>query len=63
MRQYKNVLQYRMFGTPVINYHGKNFEQRAAIEFCCKAGFTAAKMWEMFVKAFRDSSVSHATVF
>ncbi len=41
----------------------KNFEERAAIKFCCKAGFTDTKMWEMFVKVFGDSSVSCATVF
>ncbi len=41
----------------------QNFEQRAAIKFCCKAGFIAAKMREIFVKAFGDSFVSHATVF
>ncbi len=41
----------------------KNFEQHAAIKFCCKAGFTAVKRWEMFVKAFGDSSVSRAMVF
>ncbi len=52
-----------MFGTCVINYHRKNSEQRAMIKFCCKARFTAAKMWKMFIKAFVDSSVSHATVF
>ncbi len=52
-----------MFSTRVINYHGKDFEQRAAIKFCCKAGFTTAKMWEMFVKVFGDSSVLHAKVF
>ncbi len=63
MWQYKSILQYRMFGTCVINYHWKNFEQRATIKYYCKAGFTAAKMWEMFVKEFGDSSVSHATVF
>ncbi len=63
MRQYNSISQYRMFGTRVINYHRKNFEQRAMIKFCCKVRFTTAKMWEMFVKAFGDSSVSHATVF
>ncbi len=63
MRQYKSVLQYRMSVTCVINYHGKNFEQPAAIKFCPKAGFTATKMWEMFVEVFGDSFVSHATVF
>ncbi len=52
-----------MFGTRVINYHEKNFEQRAAIKFCCKAVFTAVETWEMFVKVFGDSSVSRATVF
>ncbi len=53
-----------MFSARVINYHTKNFEQRAAIKLCCKAEFTAAKMWEMFVKeAFGDSSVLHAIVF
>ncbi len=41
----------------------KNFEQRAAIKFCCKDGFTAAKMWEIFVKAFGDSSMPCAAVF
>ncbi len=50
-----------MFGTRAINYHGKNFE--LLIKFCCEVRFTAAKMWEMFVKAFGDSSVSCATVF
>ncbi len=35
----------------------KNCEQLAAIKFCYKVVFTAAKMWEMFVKAFGDSSV------
>ncbi len=40
----------------------ENFE-RAAIKFCCKAGFTAAKTWEMFMKAFGDSSMLHATIF
>ncbi len=53
----------RTFGTRVINYHEKNFEQCAAKKFCCKARFTTVKMWKMFVKAFGDSSVSHATVF
>ncbi len=33
------------------------------IKFCCKAGFMAAKMWEMFVKVFGDSSVLRATVY
>ncbi len=32
----------------------KNCGQYAKIKFCCKAGFTAAKMWEMFVKVFGD---------
>ncbi len=41
----------------------KNFEQRGEIKFCCKAGFMAAKTCKMFVKAFGDLSVSHATVF
>ncbi len=41
----------------------KNVEQRDAIKFCRKARFTAAKIREMFVKAFGDSSVSCATVF
>ncbi len=41
----------------------KKFEQRAAIKFCCKAEFTVAKTWEMFVKAFGDLSVSRAAVF
>ncbi len=63
MRQYKSALQYHMFGTRVINYHGKNFEQGAAIKFCRKVGFKAAKMWEMFVKVFGDLFVSHATEF
>ncbi len=40
----------------------KNFEG-AVIKFCCKAGFVAVKMWEMFVKEYGDSSVSRATVF
>ncbi len=40
----------------------KNFEQCTAIRFCCKAEFTAAKKWEMFVEAFGDSSVLRATV-
>ncbi len=40
-----------------------NFEQCAAIKFCSKVGFTAAKMWEMIVKVFGDFSVSRATVF
>ncbi len=62
MRQYKSILQYRRFSTRVINYHGKNFEQRAVIK-CCKAGFTVAKMREMLVKVFGDSSVWRATVF
>ncbi len=60
MRQYKSILQYRMFGTLVINYLEKNFEQRATIKFCCKAG---SKTWEILVKAFGDSSVLHAEVF
>ncbi len=65
MRQYKSVLQYRIFGinTRLVNYHKKKFEQYAAIKFCCKAGFTAAKTSKMFVKVFGDLSVSHATVF
>ncbi len=62
MQWYKSVLQYRMFGTRVINYHGKNVEC-AAIKFCCKVGFMAEKMWEMFVKAFGDSCVLCAMVF
>ncbi len=62
MWQYKSVLQYRMFGTLKLPWK-KNFEQRATIKLCCKAGFTAAKMWEMFVKVFGDSSVFCATVF
>ncbi len=41
----------------------KNLEQRATIKFGCKERFTAAKMWEMFVKALGDSSVSYTTVF
>ncbi len=41
----------------------KNFEQSAAIKFCCKAGFMITKMWGMFVKPFGDSSVSCAMVF
>ncbi len=41
----------------------KNFERRAAVKFCCKVGFTAAKTWEMFVKVFGDSSVLRVTVF
>ncbi len=40
----------------------KNFEL-VAIKFCYKTGFMAAKMWEMFVKAFGDSSVLRATIF
>ncbi len=52
-----------MFRTRVINYNGKNFEQRTAIKFCCKAVFTDAKMWETFVKVFSNSSVSCAMVF
>ncbi len=42
MLQYKNLLQYRIFSTP-INYHGKNFEECPAIKFCCKMGFTQRK--------------------
>ncbi len=41
----------------------KNFEPPAAIKFSYKAGFTAAEMWDMFVKPFGDSSMSRATVF
>ncbi len=41
----------------------KNFEERATIKCCCKVGLTAAKMWEMFVKVFDDSSMSRAMVF
>ncbi len=41
----------------------KNVEQCAAIKFCCKAGFTAAKTWDRFVKVFGDSSALHATAF
>ncbi len=52
-----------MFGTRVINYRGKNFEQSAAVKFCCKVEFKTAKMWEMFVKVFGGSSVLCATVF
>ncbi len=52
-----------MFGICVINYCEKNFEPCAAIKFCCKVGFTAAKTWEMLVKSFGDASESHATVF
>ncbi len=63
MWQYKSILQNHMCGTRIINYLGKNFEQHDAIKFLCKAGFMAAKMWEMFVKAFGDSSLSHAMVF
>ncbi len=37
--------------------------ERVAIRFYCKAGFTVAKMWEIFVKAFGDSSASCAAVF
>ncbi len=56
MQQYKSILQCRIFGTCVLNYRGKNFEQ-------C-VGFTASKMWEIFfVNAFGDSSVSRATIF
>ncbi len=63
MWQYTSVLQYRMFGTRIINYDGKNFKQRATMKFCCKARFMAATMWEMFVKKFGDSFVSRAMVF
>ncbi len=62
MQQYKSILRCRMFGTCVINYHGKYFE-RAAMKFCCKARFTVAKMWEMFVKAFGDLFVLRDIVF
>ncbi len=63
MRQYKSIFQYRIFGTRVINYRGKNFEQCTEIKFCCKAGFTAVKTWEMFVKALGNSSVLCAMIF
>ncbi len=55
-----------MFGTRYSCYKlgtmGKNFEQCTAMKFCCKVRFTAGKMWEMFVKAFGDTSVSCPTV-
>ncbi len=60
MWPYESVLQYRMFGTCVMEI---NFEQCAVMKFCCRTGFTAAKMWRIFVKPFGDSSVSRATVF
>ncbi len=52
IRLYVAVYSILQFGTRVINYHRKKFEQRAPTKFCCKAGFTAVKMWEMFVKGF-----------
>ncbi len=35
----------------------KIFEQLSALKFYCEAGFMAAKTWEMFIKAFGNSSV------
>ncbi len=41
----------------------KTIEQRAAICFCCKAGFNATKTFEMIQKVYGESAVHSVTVF
>ncbi len=41
----------------------KNTEQRAAIRFCCKAGFNATKTFEMIQKVYGESAVHCAKGF
>ncbi len=47
----------------VINRNKKTIEQRTAIRFCWKAGFNAAKTFEMIQKVYGESAVHHATRF
>ncbi len=42
---------------------GKTIEQRAVICFRRKAGFNAAKTFEMILKIYGESAVHRATIF
>ncbi len=41
----------------------KTIEQRAAIRFCWKAGFSVTKIFEMIQKVYGESTVYCASVF